>query len=82
MTRFRENLTDVRTRCLTVGTLIGAALSLIGVALWITIIVTVNSREESNSGVYTSAEAFTVVDVVLTAIFSIALSRRISLREK
>ena len=82
MTKFRENLTDVRTRWLTVGTIVGAALSLVGVGLWISVMIAVNLRGEPDSAVFTSATAFTTVGVVLTVIFSIALSRQIALRDK
>ncbi|MCZ4302425.1 hypothetical protein [Microbacterium oxydans] len=72
--RLKENLSDIRTRWLTLGTLAFSALALIGVALAITTI-TVSQVSETTS-LTTLATVFILLGSIGTLIGALALNHR------
>lgn len=71
-----ENMTGARTRWLTIGTLAGVILALIGVVLCLIIIVTIGLGEPVSSAMIAGATMLTISGVVLCVVFSTALSAR------
>lgn len=78
LARLRDNLTRSGTRWLTVGSLVGSIVATVGASLEIIIIiVTIVTGEPVETRLSVSANAVTLLGVVLAVFFSVALSRRL-----
>lgn len=78
LARLRDNLTRSGTRWLTLGSLVGSIVATVGASLEIIIIiVTIVTGEPVETRLSVSANAVTLLGVVLAVFFSVALSRRL-----